>query len=82
MGGPVAACRRDGVGLSLRRWGLCHGRIVRKRPTFQVIDEHTDHLLLMFLQLTRERIRQLEAKILKKLRNPSRIQQLAPIKYH
>jgi len=34
--------------------------------------------LLNFLQLTRERIRQLEAKILKKLRNPSRIQQLSP----
>ena len=32
-------------------------------------------------ELTRERIRQLEAKILKKLRNPSRIQHLAPNRY-
>jgi len=35
----------------------------------------------VLLQLTRERIRQLEAKVLKKLRSPSRIGQFAPSKY-
>lgn len=48
------------------RYGLIDGK------------EHTLEEVGSSHGLTRERIRQLEAKIMKKLRNPSRIQQLAP----
>lgn len=48
------------------RYGLIDGK------------EHTLEEVGSSHGLTRERIRQLEAKIMKKLRNPSRIQQLSP----
>lgn len=55
--------------------------IIRMRYGLSTGKESTLEEVGVKHKLTRERIRQLEAKILKKLRNPSRIQHLAPTKY-
>jgi RNA polymerase primary sigma factor len=55
--------------------------IIRMRYGLTDVKESTLEEVGKKHNLTRERIRQLEAKILKKLRSPSRVQHLAPTKY-
>jgi RNA polymerase primary sigma factor len=55
--------------------------IIRMRYGLTDVKESTLEEVGKKHNLTRERIRQLEAKILKKLRSPSRVQHLAPNKY-
>jgi RNA polymerase primary sigma factor len=55
--------------------------IIRMRYGLTDVKESTLEEVGKKHNLTRERIRQLEAKILKKLRSPSRVQHLAPTRY-